>query len=74
MTSRFHPRRSVRMPRTRFAIIPETTVVEWRIPVSVLWGIRAKRGFAMIDRRRLARQIRREVVSIRADIAQLERR
>ncbi len=62
------------MPRTRFAIIPETTVVEWRIPVSVLWGIRAKRGFAMIDRRRLARQIRREVVSIRADIAQLERR
>jgi hypothetical protein len=63
----------MRIPRTRFAIIPESTVLDWAIPVCVLWGIRSEQGFAMIDRRRLAREIRIECQSIAADIAALER-
>ncbi len=72
MTSRYRPRQGLCISHSRFAVISKTTVREWRIPISVLKDVRAERGTVMIDRRRLTRQIRREVESIRDDIDALE--
>lgn len=72
MSSRHAVRRSYWLPRSRYAVIMEETVVNLAIPVRSCWGIRAEPGFAMLDRRCLARYIRREVLSIRRDIDALE--
>jgi hypothetical protein len=64
MSSRYAVRRGCWHPRSRYAVITEQSVLQLKIPVDSCWGIRAEPGFALVDRRRLARHIRREVLSI----------
>lgn len=72
MSSRHAVRRGYWLPRSRYAVIAEQSVQQLQIPVRSCWGIRAEPGFAVVDRRRLARAIRREVLSIQRDITALE--
>ena len=72
MSSRHAVRRSYWVRGTRYALIMGESVEKLRIPVASCWGIRSEPDFAMVDRRRLARAIRREVISIREAIGDLE--
>lgn len=72
--NRFAIRRSMRLPYTRFAIVPGLMCANFNIPKCCMrdWSINT--DAVRIDRRRMARMIRREYESIAGDIEQLNDR
>lgn len=72
MSSRHAVRRSRWISRTRFALIESRELLNLSMPIGTCWGMRAKPGFSVVDRRCLARYIRREVLSIQRDIDSLK--
>jgi hypothetical protein len=74
VTSRFAPRRSVRIPHSRLATMNIVTFAAWGISTHCIYREDMKADEVWIDRRRMAREIRREYQSIARDIERLERR
>jgi hypothetical protein len=74
VTSRFATRRSMRIPHTRLAIMDAMTCAAWEIPARCIYRYDIEADEMWIDRRRMAREIRRECRSISRDIERLEQR
>jgi hypothetical protein len=74
MTSRFAARSSLNAPGTKFAMVDGMQLREFAIPRRSVRHYSVNRDIALVDRRRLARAIRRYCQSVRDDIEDLERR
>lgn len=72
MSSRFASRSSLNQPRTKFAIVTGMQMLEFQISNRCVRHYWINSDSCLIDRRRLARAIRRYSSSVRADIEQLE--
>lgn len=73
MSSRFHATHQL-LAGTKYALISHEVAEQLAVPLCCLpeFGL-AKRNYCLVDRRRLARQIRREYMSLRYAIELLER-
>jgi hypothetical protein len=74
MTSRFAARSSLTVPGTKFAMVDGMQVREFAIPNRSILLYSINRDTALVDRRRLARAIRRYCRSVQDDIEALEER
>jgi hypothetical protein len=71
MTSRFRAKSSLNAPCTKFAMVTGMQLRELHISHRCVRAYSVNRDTALIDRRRLARAIRREYRSIQREIDEL---
>lgn len=75
MTSRHRPMRQL-VPGTPYCMVTAEQVMHFNVPMRSLKmrnSALRNHDVAIVDRRRMARQLRREYMSILADIRRLER-